>query len=113
MLPVVMERRRAVVWTLIHMAATGIIGCCWPRIPRWAGCISCRCCWRPCGWAAIRLRLLWVHTQGDEGQEGKQAMTLFKSVEHLSGAGAADDLYRGSGVAHNNTIAKGGCARRT
>jgi protoheme IX farnesyltransferase len=79
MLPVVMERRRAVIWTLIHMAATSAIGLLlathdalgWlylaPMLAAtlWLGRDSAR--------------LLQVHSQGDEGQEGKQAMTLFKA----------------------------------
>lgn len=79
MLPVIMERRRAVIWTLIHMAATGAIGLLlathtalgWVYlVPMLAATL----------WLARdSVRLLWVHTQGDEGKEGQQAMTLFKA----------------------------------
>lgn len=79
MLPVVMERRRAVIWTLIHMAATMAIGMLLAThqtlgwlylIP-----ISAATVWL--GWDSVKL--LWVHANGDEGQEGQQAMTLFKA----------------------------------
>ncbi|GAB4568991.1 MAG: heme o synthase [Anaerolineae bacterium] len=79
MLPVVMERRRAVIWTLIHMAATAVIGLLlgthaalgWLYlIPMLAA----------TAWLARdSARLIYAHTLGDEGKEGQQAMTLFKA----------------------------------
>lgn len=79
MLPVVMERRRAVIWTLIHMGVTMFFGLLlatqaslgWAYfipmlvVTAWLGRDS--------------MKLLQVHHQGDEGQEGQQAMTLFKA----------------------------------
>ncbi len=79
MLPVVMERRRAVIWTLIHMAATGIIGLLlathaalgWLYLLPMLGATL---------WLGRdSAQLLRAHTQGDEGKEGQQAMTLFKA----------------------------------
>ncbi len=79
MLPVVMERRRAVLWTLVHMAVTAAIGLLLAVHPA-------------LGWAyfaPILAATLWLgrdsigllraHQQGSEGEEGRQAMTLFKA----------------------------------
>lgn len=79
MLPVVMERRRAVIWTLIHMAATGIIGLLLATEPAlgWLYLVPMLAATLWLGRDSFRL--LRVHTQGDEGRESKQAMTLFKA----------------------------------
>ncbi|MBN2469197.1 MAG: protoheme IX farnesyltransferase [Anaerolineae bacterium] len=79
MLPVVMERRRAVIWTLIHMAATGAIGLLLATdaalgwlyfVPMAAATL----------WLTRdSIQLLRAHQIGSEGQEGQQAMTLFKA----------------------------------
>jgi protoheme IX farnesyltransferase len=79
MLPVVMERRRAVIWTLIHMGFTGAIGLLLAvhptlglpyLIPMLAATV----------WLAYdSFKLLRVHASGDEGREGRQAMALFKA----------------------------------
>ncbi|NPV66252.1 MAG: protoheme IX farnesyltransferase [Anaerolineae bacterium] len=79
MLPVVMERRRAVLWTLVHMAVTAAIGLLLAVHPA-------------LGWAYFApmlaatlwlgrdsIGLLHAHQQGSEGEEGRQAMTLFKA----------------------------------
>ncbi len=79
MLPVVMERRRAVIWTLVHMAATGAIGLLLATheslgllylIP-----IAAATLWL----ARDSIRLLVVHSHEDEKHESQQAMILFKA----------------------------------
>ncbi len=79
MLPVVMERRRAVIWTLVHMAFTGAIGLLLATqatlglvyfVPMLAATV----------WLARdSFRLLRVHASGDERHESQQAMILFKA----------------------------------
>ncbi len=80
MLPVVLERRRAVIWTLVHMGMTGLIGLLLAShaalglpylIPITLGTL----------WLGRdSLKLLWVHArEDDEHHESQQAMVLFKA----------------------------------
>lgn len=79
MLPVVMERRRAVIWTLIHMAATGIIGLLLATDPA-LGWLYLAPMFAATLWLGRdSFRLLRIHTRGDENRESQQAMTLFKA----------------------------------
>ncbi len=79
MLPVVMERRRAILWTLIHMAATAIIGLLLAAHPTlgWGYFVPMLAAtlWL----ARDSIGLLRAHQLGSEGEEGRQAMTLFKA----------------------------------
>ena len=78
MLPVVMPRRRAVAWTLVHMAATGLIGLLLAVHPAlgllYLLPIAAATLWL----GHDSLNLLRAHSQ-DDGHEGQQAMVLFKA----------------------------------
>lgn len=79
MLPVVMERRRAVLWTLAHMGLTGLIGLALGTqaalgLPYLVP-IAAATLWL----GRDSLRLVRAHTLGDEGHEGQQAMLLFRA----------------------------------
>ena len=79
MLPVVMERRRAVIWTLIHMGVTGAIGLLLATRPG-LGLVYLVPMLAATLWLGRdSLQLLRVHATGDEAHEGQQAMTLFKA----------------------------------
>ncbi len=79
MLPVVMERRRAVLWTLVHMVATAAIGLLLGTQPAlgWLYLVPMLAATAWLGRDSVRL--LRAHTRGDEGSEGQQAMALFKA----------------------------------
>ncbi len=79
MLPVVMERRRAVIWTLVHMAFTGAIGLLLASQAT-LGLVYFVPMLAATAWLARdSVRLLRVHASGDEGHESQQAMTLFRA----------------------------------
>ncbi len=80
MLPVVMERRRAVIWTLAHMGMTGLIGLLLATRPSlglpYLIPIAAATLWL----GRDSLKLLAVHArEDDEGRDGQQAMVLFRA----------------------------------